>query len=169
TVCINNIALQKAEEKLNIDECQKLDNTLVSVESCVFEITAKKALSEENPALCSAIVDTQSAELCMLQTSTAIALKKDNPNVCKNFGLNQSDENRCYNAVLLVPKVIGGKLSMPIKTIECDTLTGSDFQKDCRLFQSAILRKTEGSLGACSKMSTEEFRRMCSASAYVGN
>ncbi len=153
-VCINNIALNKAEETNDITYCQYLDNELVPREMCEQQVIFSAALETEDIAACAQTTNTELLQECESAAINALALKKDDPTLCNNA----VDPTECKDIYYVQ------QFMKDPKTIECSAFSTPDAQADCAalkpLFETSIPEVAELSK-TCQTQRTNTFSFIC--------
>ncbi len=150
-VCVNNIALNLAQEQQDLSFCQKLDNALVGIESCEREIIFKKAIDKEDIKVCGETKNSQLKKECEDKFWPDLAIKKGDINVCNDISVESAKEN-CINTYLLEKEFFANA-----KEFDCNKFQGDQIRKDCNLFKENLDQGIE----FCAKMTSGLFKNYC--------
>lgn len=120
-VCVNNIALQKAEETKDISYCIYIDGTLISKSTCEQQVVL--ALSEKNGDIsaCSVASDVVVRKECEDSFPIRMAMKQGSPESCAQA----TNSAECRDMYFLQ------KFSADPKSTDCSLFSTSDAQSDC--------------------------------------
>lgn len=77
TVCINNIALNLAQEKKDISYCKKLDDKLIKIDGCEMGIISGKAVEKKDPEICKELGSEELRTVCVNRFNRLVNFKKE--------------------------------------------------------------------------------------------
>lgn len=146
-VCQNNIALNKAQETLDISWCKKLDGKLIGVENCERQILFSKLNKEKNLAVCDIApnetlkkecqngywftksISDSDIVLCKNVVETAVAKTEqataNNPEASKQTNVSRCEENYYLEQLIKNPA-----------SADCFQFTTDFMKKDCETYKS---------------------------------
>lgn len=134
-VCINNIALNKANETKNIEYCQYLDNELIERASCERQILMQKSIETENKAVCSETKDEKLKQECEESFLFGMAQKKNDPKLCDQSS-DKTKADQCWNGYHAQSMTMPTSDGKPKET-DCDLFRGDEVKADCQAFTAA--------------------------------
>ena len=152
TVCVNNVALQLAQERLDVSYCQKIDNKLVPIADCERKIIFTKSINKEDAAACD---ETKNEELrlqCRTELYLGLAFKKNDVSVCER---ETTPERRaeCADRYIFQKEYVGKSTDF-----DCNRFLGDDMRQDCSMFATKKgLRRSE----ACLELQSNLFINHC--------
>lgn len=159
-VCINNIALNKAEETKDISYCQYLDNELIERSSCERQIINQKAIEKEDKTVCAETKDEKLRQECEDSFLSGLANKKQDPKFCDQ-DTDKERADRCWNgyyAQSVTMPTSDGKQSSP----DCSLFRGEDTKNDCQAIASALKGNDRQKLAeSCQSQKTRMFFQFC--------
>ena len=159
-VCINNIALNKAEETKDIAYCQYLDNELIERSSCERQIMNQKAIEKEDKSVCSETKDEKLKQECEDSFLFGMANKKQDPKLCDQ-DTDKTKADQCWNGYYAQKMMIptdDGKRSSP----DCGLFRGEDTKADCQALASAMKGNDQQKLmESCQSQKTRTFFQVC--------
>ncbi len=161
-VCINNIALNKANETKDISYCQNIDGELLSKDACEQGVLFTKSVETKNVAICAEASNPQLKEQCETAYYPSLALKEQNPAACDQHP-DKAKANECWNGFLAQKFTSGEK-------VECSNFRGEDVQADC----SALIQMQEGTAfevmrSTCAGQKTNTFIQICMMLGFSPN
>ncbi len=159
-VCINNIALQKAEETNDIAYCGYLDDELIPEETCERQVIFQKSVDEGNTNACAETKNDALKRECEDSFPIRLALEKNDPSLCDR----SPSPGDCKDILAL------GRFSTDPQSLDCASFSTEDARNDCTslkpLFLSAtpdLAKLTETCMGVKSPL----FARVCASSGMV--
>lgn len=157
-VCINNIALNLAQEQNNISYCSHLDDKLVSRAQCEQQVVFQKSIKEENIAVCKESTFSDIVKKCEESFYTSLALKKNDVTVCSQ-NPDESKRALCHDQVM----VSESNVSMDFSKLSCDKLQTPFAKDDCASFKkiASPQAKPEAIVSFCSNQKTTLFQFVC--------
>lgn len=157
TVCVNNIALNLAQEKQDVSYCQKIDDKLIPRAECKWQIVSTKALEKENIEVCKEAQNKEIQTQCAANFYNSLALKKNDIEICNQLKDNEKTDN-CYNTFLIVKDFTrdSGKF-------DCLVLRGNAIQKDCKKVQEFI-KTRKGNI--CAEVKNPLFLPFCLSARF---
>ena len=160
SVCVNNIALQKAEETGDISFCQYLDDELISRDSCERQILFPKSIEKEDKAICGETKNATLRKECEDSFLFGLANKKQDPSLCDQDS-DTINADRCWNAYhvqgAMAPTSDGKRQSL-----DCSLLRGDDVKADCAAIAPALENRNPQKLAeSCQARKTEVFGLIC--------
>lgn len=167
SVCVNNIALQKAEATQDITFCQYLDNELITRESCERQVISRKSIEREDRSVC---YETQNEVLqrgCEDTYFFGLAQKKQDPKFCDQ-DTNTTQANLCWN-MYYVQSIMNPVLNGKTQPLNCSLLRGDDAKADCVAIAPAIERgDTQKLAEACQAKKSDVFNMACMVALQRG-
>ena len=159
-VCINNIALNKAEETKDISYCQYLDNELIERSSCERQILNQKAIEKEDKSVCSETKDEKLKQECENSFLFGMASKKQDPKLCDQDA-DKTKADQCWNGYqaqrMMVPTTDGKP-----GEVDCGLFRGEDVKADCQALTAALKESNPQKLmEACQAQKTKAFFQVC--------
>lgn len=151
TACINNIALNLANEKQDLSFCQKLDDKLVSIETCEREIIFSKSIDKEDISVCGETKNSQLKKECEDSFWPSLALKKGDIRLCDNISDESAKEN-CSNQYLAKKEFSGN-----VSAFDCNKFQGEEIRQDCNMMKENTGEDTK----ICSEMKSDFFKNYC--------
>lgn len=163
SVCVNNIALNLAQETKDISYCLKLDNKLVPIAECERQIVSQLSLEKEDKAICQTATDETVAKGCEEFYLFGLANKKQDPDICDQDP-DKTKADQCWNAYhvqkTLSPQGLSGAGTAP--SLGCSILRGADAKADCVLISEAKKDNNPQKLEmSCQNLKTQLFFRIC--------
>ncbi len=153
TVCINNIALNLAEEKQDISYCQKLDDKLISIASCERQVLLKKSQDKEDINICNETENSKIQKECEGSFWPSLAIKKKEINLCDNISTEQ-EKNSCYDNYLFQQEFMKSE-----SNFDCQKFYSQQVKLDCPIYKENILNKKPI---ACDALKSDLFFNYCS-------
>lgn len=149
-VCINNIALNKAEETKDISYCQHIDNELIPKGDCERDIVISLSIEKEDAALCDHATVEEVQIQCHENYHLALATKKNDISLCEQ----SSDATTCSDRFLLQ------QFRQEPSLVACEAFSTAAAQSDC-----TVLKEAEGDQRAlmefCVTTQSPLFRTLC--------
>jgi len=155
-VCVNNIALNLANEELDIGYCQKLDNELVSIADCVNQVIFAKSMDKEDIEVCGETNNQELQKNCEDSFWLSLAIKKEDISLCENKA-GEKEQNICHNSYLLQKE-----FSADTAGFDCEKFKGSQGKADCDTFKKDM---AENNFNNCGNLKSELFNLYCQMSA----
>lgn len=152
TVCVNNIALNLAEEKQDISYCQKLDNKLVSIAGCERQVLLKKSQDKKDIDVCNETKNSEIQKECKDNFWPLLALKKKDINLCENITTEQ-EKNSCYDNYLFQEEFVKSE-----KSFDCGKFYAQQVKADCEIYKESILNKKPAD---CNSFKSDLFFNYC--------
>ncbi len=155
-VCVNNIALNLAEETQDISYCQKIDNTLVSIEGCERQVIFKKSLGDEDIGVCGETQNQKIQKECQDGFWLKLALKKDNATLCNNHQAEQ-EINYCRDSYVFQKEFIQN-----LTNFSCEKFADKQVEADCIVYKKNLDKNTDrtGSM-ICRSLKSDLFLNYC--------
>lgn len=159
-VCINNIALKKANDTKDISYCQYLDDKLITRESCERQITLQKSVEREDMSICSETKNETLQKQCENAYYFGLAQKKQNPSICDKDA-DSVRANQCWN-IYHAQKLMMPSDNSTRQSVDCSLLRGKDEQKDCTAITSALNGANQQKImEVCGTQTTQLFGMLC--------
>lgn len=156
-ICVNNVALALAQEKLDVSYCQKLDGASVSIADCEKRIILSKAIKEEKADACNSAPEDHRRQ-CRISFYHQLAIKKDNAMACD--GLDSIDlVNSCKDNFEVMKNFYRDPSGF-----NCGVLKMETYKADCSRVKSMLNSPeiiTEESSGNCTEIKTAAFFEFC--------
>ncbi|HAT68853.1 MAG TPA: hypothetical protein DCS20_04560 [Candidatus Yonathbacteria bacterium] len=166
-VCINNIALQKAEETKDISFCQYLDNELISRESCERQVISQKSIEREDRSICRETQNETLQKECEGSYFFGLAQKKQDPKLCDQ-DTDTTQANQCWN-VYHTQSMMNPTSDGKPQPLNCALLRGDDAKADCATIAPAIKRgDTQKLAEACQAKKSDVFNMVCMMALQQG-
>lgn len=124
-VCINNIALNLAEEKQDISYCQKIDGQLIPIEECEREIIFQKAIDEGKTDACEETNNQGLQQECKENFWSDSAVKKSDIALCNNVEGEQG-KNVCRDNY-----VFAKEYQVNAASFDCDRFNEENLRQYC--------------------------------------
>lgn len=159
-VCINNIALNKAEETKDISFCQYLDNELIPRETCERQIIFQKSVATESVAACQETTNEALKKECEDSFGTRLALEKNDPSWCDRSQI----PNECKDMVAL------GRFSTDPRNLDCASFSTEDAKNDCTSLKPLFLSATPDFAKlteTCTTVKSPIFSHVCASSGMA--
>lgn len=159
-VCINNIALQKAEETNDISYCRYLDDELITRESCERQVISQKSVEREDRNVCHETKNETLQKECEDAFFFGLAQKKQDPKLCDQDA-DTTTADRCWNAYHVqgatAPESDGKQ-----RSLDCSLLRGDDVKADCAAVAPALESRSLQKLAeVCQTRKTDTFGLIC--------
>lgn len=155
-VCVNNIAIQKAEETNDISYCQYLDGELVSKEVCERQVVMTTAIAKEDVSACTLTTNELLQQECEDSYFYNLAQAKSDPSVCDQME-DEDKANQCWNIYHLNPS----QLNLTTESFDCQVLRGEAEQTDCQNIIPIISTNPSGLAEACQNQQSQLFQSLC--------
>lgn len=151
-VCINNIALNKAEETKDIAYCQHLDNELITRADCERQVVSILSLEREDISVCDTATDTNVRTQCRDNFAISLAMKKDDSAVCDQ----SANPAQCKDLFHLQQF-----MQDPTK-VSCDSFSTPEAQADCAALKPLATETDPQKLAEfCQNKQSELFSQLC--------
>ena len=128
TVCVNNIALQLAQERLDVSYCQKIDNKLIPIADCERQVVVKKSIERESVAICDEATDGDVREQCKASFLIGLAYKKNDVSICDREQ-DSVRRNECVDMYVFQREYVTNSVGF-----DCGRFSDGDVRRDCVLF-----------------------------------
>lgn len=151
-VCVNNIALNLANEKQDISYCEKLDNELVPIADCESRVIYAKAMDKEDISVCEETENQELRKSCENSFWLSYAIKKEDISICGNK-TGEAEKNACHNSYLLQKEFIAD-----MADFDCGKFKGSSEKSDCAVFKENLSANRASS---CADLNSELFKNFC--------
>lgn len=154
SVCINNIALQKAEATNDISYCQYLDGELISKEDCERQVIMQKSVETENINACQETVNVALQKECTDSFNIRMAIEKNDPTLCAGA----EDSVSCQDMVAF------NNFSTNQGNIECSAFSSEEAINDCKIIKPIIRADVPNMsqlMTSCSNIKSPAFVRIC--------
>ena len=155
TVCINNIALNLAQEKQDISYCQKLDDELVSIAGCERQVLFTKSQDKEDINVCNETKNSEIQKECQESFWPSLALNKKDINLCNNITVEQ-EKNSCRDNYLFKQEFTKSE-----SDFDCQRFYSQQVKSDCQIYKENILNKKSI---ACNIFESDLFLNYCQLS-----
>jgi hypothetical protein len=132
TACINNIALNLAQETQDLSYCQKIDNNLVSIEGCERQVIFQKSLDKENISVCNEAQNQAVQKECQDIFWLNLALKKDDVSLCNNYKAEQ-ESNYCQDSFVFQKEFIKN-----LTNFDCKKFKDKQAEADCVVYKENL-------------------------------
>jgi len=152
TVCINNIALNLAQERQDISYCQKLDDELVSIAGCERQVLFTKSQDKEDINVCSETKNSEIQKECQKSFWPSLALNKKDIDLCDNIIVEQ-EKNSCRDNYLLKQEFAKSE-----SDFDCQRFYSQQVKSDCQIYKENILNKKSI---ACNIFESDLFLNYC--------
>jgi len=149
-VCVNNIALNLAQETQDLSYCQKIDNTLVPISDCERQIIFTKSVTKGDIKVCEETKDAAIKEECITGYWQAKAFNEGNTALCENIG-NEFGKNYCYDSYLF-----SNKFQNNVSGFDCRSLKDIQTQEDCKNY-----KKVPSPSVSCGELRSMLFSNYC--------
>lgn len=160
-VCVNNIAINLAQETGDISYCSKIDGKLVPVSECESSAIMKLSAGKEDITICSQASEETTRTACQSAFYSSLAQKKNDPSVCDQ-NPDKIAAAACYNGFIL-----SGFLSSGLSDAEaltCESFRGEDTRKDCESLKTVLGKVPPPPLEfaeACRAVISPVFKPLC--------
>lgn len=153
-VCINNIALKKAEETGDISYCRYLDDELIPKETCERQVILKKSVTEGTATACAETTNASLRQECENSLPIRLALEKNDPSFCDRA----ENPEKCKDILAL------GNFSTDPKNIDCTAFSTEDIRTDCSSLKPLFLSEApdlSAFTKACENVKSQVFTHVC--------
>jgi hypothetical protein len=150
-VCVNNIALNLAQETQDLSYCQKIDNALVPISDCERQIIFTKSVTKGDVSVCGETNDATIKEECIAGFWQAKAFNEGNTTLCENIS-NEFGKNYCYDNYLF-----SDKFQNNISGFDCRSFKDIQTQEDCKNY-----KKMPSQSVSCGELRSMLFSNYCS-------
>lgn len=148
-VCVNNIALNLAQETQDLSYCQKIDNNLVPISDCERQIIFTKSIVKNDVKVCEETTNTTIKEECITGYWQAKAYKEGNTALCENVS-NEFGKNFCYDNYLFNTAFLKN-----VSGYDCRSFKDAQMQEDCKIYKKTIVN------GMCENLHSMLFTNYC--------
>jgi len=159
TVCINNIALNLAQETQDISYCQKIDNKLVPIRDCESQVIFKKSLDKESIAICDETKDQELQKQCRNSFWPSLALKKQDNKLCDNIQ-TEPEKTFCYDNYVLQKE-----FTQDAANFKCAEFSDKQVRLDCTSYQANSKQLT---MEMCNQFKSGLFLNFCFSQTLKG-
>jgi len=159
TVCINNIALNLAQETQDISYCQKIDNKLVPIRDCESQVIFKKSLDKESIAICDETKDQELQKQCRNSFWPSLALKKQDNKLCDNIQ-TEPEKTFCYDNYVLQKE-----FTQDAANFKCTEFSDKQVRLDCTSYQANSKQLT---MEMCNQFKSGLFLNFCFSQTLKG-
>jgi hypothetical protein len=149
-VCINNIALSKAEETNDISYCQHIDNELIPRADCERQVVDTLSQEREDITVCNQATDTEVQTQCKESYHLALALKKNDQTIC----MQATNPSNCSDTFYLRQF-----MQDPAK-VSCDLFFTPEAQADCAALK-AVATDQQALMQFCQEKQSPLFALFC--------
>lgn len=153
TVCVNNIAMNVAQETGDVSYCDKMDNKLVPKEDCERQAVFAKSVENEDIKVCEGATIELVRRDCENGLWQSLAFKRGDIKLCENIK-TENEKNYCHDNYLL-NKEFAGK----INKLDCNSLREVQAQEDCRQVKKNAAQ-------ACRAVQSTLFTDYCSQNKF---
>ncbi|MDI6821150.1 MAG: hypothetical protein QMD65_03170 [Patescibacteria group bacterium] len=129
-VCRNNVALNKAQEMLDISWCAKLDGQLISKTDCERQILAEKVAKEKNLSVCNIATNETIKQECLFEYWFRRSIEENNHDLCNNIKIIEL-KNVC------IERTHVKRLLDNPKRGSCDKIS-ANLKNDCEIYLSIL-------------------------------
>lgn len=128
-VCVNNVALKKAQETLDISWCDKLDDRSVSRDECRKSVIYQKLARERKIETCELFKGDEERVICRDIYWQEEAAHANDPRLCEKVSGGTEEKAACRDEVSLRRLAAG-------EHIQCSSFS-SGLVSDCEAFSAA--------------------------------
>lgn len=153
TVCINNIALNLAQEKQDISYCQKIDDKLIPIKDCERQVIFTKSLEKEDINICKETQNQEIQKQCQDSFWPSLALAKNDVNLCNN-ALAEQEKSFCRDNYLFQKEFV-----QDAKVFVCEKFNDIQVGEDCKNFKENIGEPKTPEL--CANLKSNLFLNYC--------
>jgi hypothetical protein len=151
-VCINNIALNKAQETNDISYCRYIDNELIPRADCEQQVVTTLSLEKEDPAICDQATDTEVKARCKESYHLALALKQNDPAPCTQAANPASCTDHFYLQ----------QFTQDPDKVSCDAFSTPEAQADCATIKAGDTATDQQSfMRFCQAKESDLFTSLC--------
>jgi hypothetical protein len=153
SVCINNIALNKASETKDISHCQYLDNELIPRETCERQVIFQKSMEMENIGACNEATSDSLREECTASFHVSLAQKKNDPAICDQSATPTDCRDRfVFSQLMTAPQ-----------SADCSLFATTEAQTDCEALHPLLTITPDLAklASACQNIKTQLFSFIC--------
>jgi hypothetical protein len=152
-VCINNIALNKAQETNDITYCRHIDNELIPRADCERQVVNTLSLEKEDQAICDQATDTEVKTQCKESYHLALALKKNDASLCAQA----ANPANCTDYFYLQ------QFTQDPAKVSCDAFSTPEAQADCATIKAGDTATDQQSfMRFCQAKESDLFTSLCS-------
>ncbi len=156
TVCINNIALNKANETGDVSYCDKVDGKLITKAYCQENAASQNSQVKEDVSQCDKIEDQQKKTFCKNSFYFTLALKKNDPAQCDQAP-DQQTKNDCKDIFLLTTQY-----QKDPQAFDCQKLSTDDAKNDCQKLKT----RKDKNPDFCKELKSPVILDACFAATY---
>ena len=150
--CINNIALNLAQEEQDIGYCQKIDDKLMSIASCEIRVLFKKSLDQEHISICNETANKEIQQQCKDRFWPLLAVKKENIDLCQNT-FTDDDKIVCIDNYIFEQEFIKNE-----NNFDCKKFNAQQSVSDCRIYKEQV---SNNELNDCYIFESDLFVNYC--------
>lgn len=144
-VCINNIALNLAQETGDLSHCEKIDNKLIPQEDCERQIIFTKSVEKEDIRVCGETKNEALKKECEAGLWQSLAFKKEDSKLCENIS-TEYDQNYCYDNLVFNKEFLNNASGF-----DCGLFRDEKVQNDCNKYKKDTIGK-EGCVNLTSSL-----------------
>ncbi len=152
-VCRENIALRRAAETNNPSECQALEGTQLSRESC--EAYAKAGGYQKDTTISCEAISADDRVLCINTRALSGVVEESRPNACTSA--------KTGSERLFCQQMIAGEAFVQPGDLSCDIFVG-DIKSECTVVRAL---KSGFSVDMCNQFQTPFANTMCEQKALI--
>lgn len=157
TVCINNIALNKANETGDVSFCDKVDGKLITKAYCQENAASQSSQTKEDISQCDKIQDEQDRAFCKESFFISLAIKKDDITIC-NQATKQQTKDTCKDMF-----TVRKENQKDFKTFDCKKLSTPQTTTECEKLKK-VLAQEKKDMEACKEFKSPVMLDLCFAS-----
>lgn len=139
-ICTNNVALALAKEKQDPSYCTMLDNKLVSVLKCEFDVAFSKALAGQDADVCTTL-SQEGVLACTSAYWNTRARDENNVSLCANIPTAAS-QKECEESYRL------SRLGVEPDFVSCGDLSTANLRAGCDELKKVFAEEQAG-VGEC--------------------
>lgn len=159
SVCINNIALNLAQETGDVSYCQRLDDKLIPRADCERQIVSQKSIEKEDRVVCEEAVDEDVVKECQESFLLGLANKKQDPSICDQEA-DKAKADQCWNFYHVQTMLPLGTGETP--SLDCSVLRGVETKTDCALMNKVKKENNPQAIQqSCQNFKTPLFSQIC--------
>ncbi|PLX20976.1 hypothetical protein C0584_04295 [Candidatus Parcubacteria bacterium] len=126
-VCVNNVAYEMAKKTGDVSYCKKLDDILVSVEDCEWNVVLNKSLLGNDVTICEEAENQDLRAQCLENFYSNKALKEGEVENCEQIN-EIIRRNNCIDSF-----VFENEFLSDISNFECEKFSDKQARNDCAL------------------------------------
>lgn len=150
-VCENNIALNKALATLDLLWCEKLDDYLVSKESCERQIMSQRMVREKDLRVCASISTKELKNECEVSYWIQKAITEKNISLCVK--VPQGARSYCEDMFWIE------QLAVNPGAVRCDSLS-ANLKLDCEAIK-LVMRDSSQKMQLCGRILNIRLQSIC--------